>query len=67
MIVTASVDSGKRMPEIQKEDVVVKQGKNRLEVTEWVAAQGDRAGLELFVLIDDVSDSSVGTKLDEIR
>jgi hypothetical protein len=67
LTVTASVDNGKRMPEIQKEDVFVKNGDVRLPVTEWVAASGDRAGLELFILIDDASNSSLGTKLDELR
>jgi hypothetical protein len=67
MTITAGVDNGKRMPEIQKEDVVVKKGNERLQVSEWMAARGDRAGLELFILIDDASDSSLGTKLDELR
>jgi len=67
MTVTANVDSGKRMPDIQKEDVVVKKGKDRLPVTEWVAARGDHAGLELFILIDDASDASLGNKLNELR
>src|SRR5271169_3886492 len=51
MTVTAIVDSGKRMPDIQKEDVFVKNGRERLQVSDWVAARGDRAGLELFILI----------------
>jgi len=67
MTVTASVNSGKRMPDIQKEDVFVKKGKEPLQVTEWIAARGDRAGLELFLLIDDASDPVLGTKLDELR
>ena len=55
MTVTANVDKGQRAPQIEKEYVFVKQGKERLSVTEWVPAQGDRAGLELFFLIDDAS------------
>lgn len=66
MTVTANVAAGKRMPEINKEDVFVKKGKERLQVTEWVRAQGDRAGLEMFVLIDDAGDSTLGNKLDEL-
>lgn len=67
MTVTASVDSDKRMPEIKKEDVAVGQGKERLQVTEWIPAQGDRAGLDLFILIDDASDSTLGVHLDDLR
>src|ERR1700735_4597302 len=60
MTVTASVDDGKRMPVLEKEDIILKKGKDRLQVTGWVPAQGDRAGLELFILIDDASASSLG-------
>ena len=65
--VTANVASDKRMPQINPEDVVVKQGKQRLQVTEWVPAQGERAGLDLFILIDDASSSRLGSNLDELR
>jgi len=64
--VTANVASDRRMPQINQEDVVIKQGKERLKVTEWVPAQGDRAGLQLFLLIDDASNSSLGSHLGEL-
>ncbi len=67
MTVTANVDKGKRAPQVEKEDVVVKKGKERLQVTEWVAAKGDRAGLELFFLIDDASTSNLGSQLEDLR
>jgi hypothetical protein len=67
MTVTANVSSNKRMPEISQNDVIVRQGKSRLEVTEWVPARGDRAGLELFILIDDASDSRISLQYDDLR
>jgi hypothetical protein len=67
MTVTASVGSYKRLPEIKREDVLVKQGKERLRVTDWVPARGDRAGLELFILIDDASNSKIGLQFDDLR
>lgn len=67
MTVTANVAGGKRMPELSREDLVVKQGKNRLEVTDWVAARGDRAGLELFILIDDRAESRLSLQYDDLR
>src|SRR5579863_4751752 len=68
MTVTASVASGKRMPEIKRQDVVVKQGSQRLEATQWVPARGDRAGLELFILVDDASNAtSLGSQLEDLR
>lgn len=67
MTVTANVSDNKRMPAINQDDVLVKRGNDRLAVTEWTPAQGDRAGLELFILIDDVSDGSLGLQLDSLR
>jgi hypothetical protein len=67
MTVTATVANGKRLPAIDRDDVVVKRGGERLRVTNWTAAQGSRAGLDLFILIDDASDSSLGLQLGDLR
>ncbi len=67
MTVTASVANDKRMPEISQQDIVVKQGKQRLNVNEWIPATGNNAGLDLFILIDDASDPSLGMQLDDLR
>jgi hypothetical protein len=57
---------GKRLPEVNREDVMVKQGRTRLKVTDWTAARGDQARLDLFVLIDDASDPSLGSQLGDL-
>ncbi len=67
MTVSASVEGDKRIPEIAKEDVLVKSGDQRLEVAEWVPAKGSRAGLELFILIDDASSTNLGSQLADLR
>ncbi|MFZ0747629.1 MAG: hypothetical protein WAM85_24710 [Terracidiphilus sp.] len=67
MTVTASVDIQKRMPEITRDDIVVRQGKSKLEVADWVPARGDRAGLELFILIDETADARIASQYDELR
>jgi hypothetical protein len=67
MTVTMDVEEGKRVPEVTPEDVIVKQGKSRLRVTDWVPATGDRAGLDLFILIDDSSESSLGLQYKDLR
>jgi len=67
LVVTVEPHHGSDVPVINREDVMVYEGKERDPVTEWVPAQGDRAGLELFFLIDDGSDSSLGTQLDDVR
>jgi hypothetical protein len=65
--VTASVAANKRVPELGAGDVIVRQGKARLEVTDLVAARGNRAGLELFILIDDAADPRFSQQYDELR
>jgi hypothetical protein len=65
--VTASVDGGKRMPDLGKDDIVVKRGKERLRVTKFVPAQGVRAGMDLFILIDDAALPSLGSQFGDLR
>lgn len=67
MTVTANVADGKRMPSINPEDITVKQGKDRLRIAEFVPAQGEHAGMDLFILIDDASDTRLGTQLNDLR
>ncbi|HEY3975500.1 MAG TPA: hypothetical protein VGM18_21050 [Candidatus Sulfotelmatobacter sp.] len=68
MVVTVEPRHGDTPPAINQEDVRVYEGHDRDKVTEWVPAQGDRAALELFVLLDDGSGSgSLGTQLEDIR
>jgi hypothetical protein len=67
MTVTVMVVNDKRMPDVSQADVLVKQGKDKLKVTAWVPAQGDNAGLDLFILIDDACDTSLGSQLDDLR
>jgi hypothetical protein len=67
MVVTVQPRKGSVMPDISREDVMVHQGRDRRKTLDWVPLQGDRAGLELFLLIDDSSNFSLGSKLDEIK
>jgi hypothetical protein len=55
------------MPEVTREDVIVRQSKDHLQVTGWTSARGDHAGLDLFILVDDASESSLGSQLDDLR
>ena len=48
MTVTLSVLGDRRMPDVGRQDVMVKQGKERVRVTGWKHAGGDGAGLDLF-------------------
>src|SRR5581483_12477285 len=67
LVVTVEPKHGSNEPVIRKDDVMVFEGHDRDQVTDWVPLQGDRAGLQLFFLIDDESGMSLGTQLDDIR
>jgi hypothetical protein len=68
MVVTAESTKESMSPaDMDKRDVIVKQGKNRLEVSGWIPARGDQAALQLVILIDDTCDSRLGTQLNDIR
>lgn len=68
MTVTLQVlGENKRAPEVNREDVIVKQGKNHLKVTSWTPAREEHAGLDLFVLIDDASTRGLGSQLGDLR
>ena len=67
MVVTASgVDDG-GVPEVSMRDVQVSQRRQSLKVTGWTPARGNHAGLNMFLLIDDASDRSLGSQLNDLR
>jgi hypothetical protein len=66
-VVTVEPRKGSEMPVVHQEDVLVRQGKLRDTVTEWIPAQGDHAAMEFFVLLDDGSNMSIGSQLDDIK
>src|SRR5579864_8824574 len=67
MIVTAEPKHGNNAPTINREDVKVFEGRDRDTVTDWIPAQGDHAALELFILLDGNSSSSLGSQLEDLR
>jgi hypothetical protein len=68
MTVTVRVlGKNKRMPEINREDIIVRQGKDRLQVTGWTPLSGDRGPLDLFILIDDAARTSVSSQFGDLR
>ena len=55
-------------PAIAKEDIIVFSRHNRENVASWVPAQGDKASLQLAILIDDAdSSSAIGQHFPEIK
>jgi hypothetical protein len=68
MTVTVHVlGKNKRMPEVNREDIIVRQGKDRLQVTGWTPISGDRSPLDLFILIDDNARTSVSSQFGDLR
>jgi hypothetical protein len=67
MIVTVEPRKGSEVSVVNREDVMVYERKNRDQVTDWIPAQGDHAGLEFFVLIDDGASSALDTQLADIK
>ena len=69
MVVTVEPlrESDNTVDSLSRQDVQVQQGKNRLQVTDWIPERGDQAGLQLFILIDDTSNTSIGGPFDDLR
>lgn len=66
-VVSVEAKHGKEIPTIYKEDVRVFQGKNRQKVQDWVPCTGEQASLELYLIIDDATDASLGSQFDDIK
>ena len=66
-VVTVEAKHGKDVPVINKEDVRVMQGHNRLQVVEWFPVQGEHAALELLILIDEAASPTVANQFDDLR
>ena len=68
MTVTLRVQGrNKRMPEVNREDIIVKQGKDRLKVTGWTPVGGDRSPLDLFILVDEAARHTVSLQFGDLR
>jgi hypothetical protein len=69
MIVSVEAKHGKEIPAINREDVIVFQERDRVQVKDWAPLEqpGQGGGLELFLLIDDSTDTSLGGQLEDLR
>lgn len=66
-VVTVEASKGSEPPDVSQQDVLVREGKDRDTVTQWIPAQGDHADLEYFILIDDGANMTLGNQLEAIR
>jgi VWFA-related protein len=65
-VVTALGPKYTAPPAISQSDVSVYAGKDKQNVTAWVPAQGDKANLELAIVIDDSDRIDLGNQISDI-
>jgi len=53
-------------PAVSRDDINVSEGDAHKDVTGWVPAQGDKAGLQLAIVIDDSDRKDVGKQFDDL-
>jgi len=64
--VTVASKSKSTPPEVTRQDVLVRQESERRPVLDWFPAQGERAGLDLTVLVDDSLSGAMAPRMAEI-
>jgi hypothetical protein len=62
-VVTALGNKFTAPPAVSKADITVREGKVPRDIINWIPAQGDRAGLQLAIVIDDSLPRSFGNQL----
>jgi hypothetical protein len=67
MVVTVKPRHGGQAPAVGQSDVKVFQRDAQAMVTNWIPLQGDRAGLQLFIVIDDTARASLGLQLGSLK
>ena len=67
LVVTVEARHGSNVPDVTRDDVMLYEGRDRDRVTGWLPLQGDRAGLEFFIMLDDSSNVTLGSQLEDIR
>jgi hypothetical protein len=54
-------------PAYTKEDIAVTEGKEKDTIGNLVPAQGDKAGLELAIVVDEANDISFGSQMNDLK
>jgi hypothetical protein len=67
IVVTVEGQKGAAPPDLAPNDVLVYLDNERMRVTGWTPVQNDRTGLQLWLLIDDGADTSLGIQLEDLR
>lgn len=66
-VITVLGDKYTAPPAVSKSDVTAYQQGKKIDVSDFVPAQGDKAALQLAILIDDADDTSFASQLNDLR
>jgi hypothetical protein len=67
IVVTVEGHKGAPTPQLTQNDVMVYQNDERLKVTGWEPVGSDHTALQLWLLIDDGTDTQVGGQLEDLK
>jgi hypothetical protein len=67
LVVTVEARHGSNIPDVTRDDVMAYEGRDRDRVTGWLPLQGDHAGLEFFIMLDDSSNVTLGSQLEDVH
>jgi hypothetical protein len=67
VVVTVEGHKDATPPNLTKDDVMVSLENQRMRAVDWTPVLDTRIGLQLWVLIDDGTDSSLGTEIQDLR
>jgi hypothetical protein len=67
IVVTVEGKKDAGSPNLTRDDVMVYVDDQRMRVTGWTPVQNDRIGQQLWVLIDDGTDTALGIQLEDLR
>lgn len=66
-VVTILGDKYTAPPAVSKSDVTAYQQGKKVDVSDFVPAQGDKAALQLAIVIDDANDTSFAVQINDLR
>ncbi len=67
VVVTVEGPKDAAPPSLTRDDVMVYLDNHRMRVTDWTPVQNDRMGVQLWVLIDEGTDSTLGNQFQDLR
>lgn len=67
MVVTLEPKRGKAVPPIEQQDLAVSEGNDKRPITGFAPLQGERARMQLLLLLDDSAASSIDTEIQTLK